>query len=110
MSLFKRSPDEAERILLQANPPLAYRAIKMRVDLFQFTRALEIALKFNCCVEVVLFYRKRFLDTFQKSENVKEFMVQNDRFNGGNFDLKDIEQMEKDQLQDEKANSGGRRK
>ena len=27
MALYRRAPDEAERVLLQATPPLVYRAI-----------------------------------------------------------------------------------
>ena len=81
----------------------------MRLDLFQFQRALEIALKFKNCLEIVLFYRKRFLDSFGKKENNKEFMAQFDR-QGSSFDMEDIAKMEKDQLQDEKANNTGRRK
>ena len=31
LALFRRHPDEAERILLQASPPLVYRAIKLNL-------------------------------------------------------------------------------
>lgn len=31
LALYRRSPDEAEAILLQASPPLIYRAIKLNV-------------------------------------------------------------------------------
>ena len=38
IALYQRRPDEAERILLQANPPLVYRAIKMNIRLFRWKR------------------------------------------------------------------------
>ena len=107
MALFRRAPDEAERILLQASPPLAFRAVKMRLDLFQFPRALEIALKFQCGVEIVLFYRKRYLDTFGKKEMVKEFVSQVSRL-GNDFTYEDVVKMEADLSQDERANFSGR--
>lgn len=31
LALYRRCPDEAETILLQASPPLVYRAIKLNV-------------------------------------------------------------------------------
>lgn len=32
LALYRRCPDEAESILLQASPPLIYRAIKLNVS------------------------------------------------------------------------------
>lgn len=59
LALYRRCPDEAEAILLQAKPPLLYRAIKMNVRLFRFGRALDIALKHKKHVDTVLGYRAR---------------------------------------------------
>jgi intraflagellar transport protein 80 len=73
MSLFKRQPDEAERILLQASPPLIYRAIKMNINLYRWNRALEIALKFKSHVDTVLAYRQQYLQEFGKTENMSKF-------------------------------------
>ena len=66
--------DEAERILLQAQPPLVYRAIKMNLLLYRWSRALELALKYSTHVETVIAYRQRHLDEFGKSENNKNFL------------------------------------
>ena len=62
MMLYKRCPEEAESILLQANPPLVYRAVKLNVRLFRWERALEIAVKNKQHVDTVLWYRRNFLD------------------------------------------------
>lgn len=57
--LFKRQVDESESMLLQAG--LAYRAIKLRLRMFHWERALEIALAKKQHVETVLAHRLRFL-------------------------------------------------
>jgi intraflagellar transport protein 80 len=36
LAVFRRCPDEAEKILLQAKPPLVYRAIKLNIRLHRF--------------------------------------------------------------------------
>ena len=77
MALFRRQPDEAERILLQASPPLVYRAIKMNIRLYRWSRALEIALKHRTHVATVLAYRKAHLDDFVKAETDAKFIQQN---------------------------------
>ena len=38
LALYRRCPSEAEKILLQATPPLIYRAIKMNIRLFRWSR------------------------------------------------------------------------
>ena len=73
LALYKRRPDEAERILLQASPPLLYRAIKMNIRLFRWDRALELAVKHRSHVDTVLAYRAKYLDAFKKSETDDRF-------------------------------------
>jgi len=74
MALFRRAPDEAERILLQASPPLTYRAIKLNIELFKWNRALDIALKYRTHVDTVCAYRDRFLKQFNKTETDPKFL------------------------------------
>ncbi len=74
LALFKRQPDEAERILLQASPPLIYRAIKMNLLLYRWSRALELALKYKTHLETVVAYRSRHLEEFGKQETNKNFL------------------------------------
>lgn len=74
MALFRRSPDEAERILLQASPPLTYRAIKLNIELFKWSRALDIALKYRTHVDTVCAYRSRYLKQFNKTETDPKFL------------------------------------
>jgi hypothetical protein len=57
LALYKRNVDEAEQILLQASPPLVYRAIKMNVRLFRWHRALELSVKYKTHTDTVLGYR-----------------------------------------------------
>lgn len=74
MALFKRAPDEAERILLQASPPLIYRAIKMNIELYRWNRALDLAVKYRTHLDTVLGYRDRFLQRFAKKETDSKYM------------------------------------
>lgn len=74
MAVFRRQPDEAERILLQANPPLIYRAIKMNLNLFRWNRALDIALKFKSHIDTVIAYRQLYLQEFKKKENLPRML------------------------------------
>jgi intraflagellar transport protein 80 len=68
LALYQRRYEEAESILLQSNPPLLYRAIKMNVRLFKWQRALELAVNHKQHVDTVLFYRKKFLDGKEETD------------------------------------------
>ena len=58
-----KTAKEAEGILLGARPPLTHRAIDLNVRLFQWQRALELALDAGDeHVNVVLFHRRRYVD------------------------------------------------
>lgn len=57
LALYRRRPDEAEAILVQAG--LVYRAIKMNIKLFRWDRALDLAQQYNQHVDTVLWYRHR---------------------------------------------------
>uniref|UniRef100_A0A7S0WTZ1 Intraflagellar transport protein 80 homolog n=1 Tax=Chlamydomonas leiostraca TaxID=1034604 RepID=A0A7S0WTZ1_9CHLO len=59
LALYRRRPDEAEAILVQAG--LVYRAIKMNIKLFRWDRALDLAQQYKQHVETVLWYRQRYL-------------------------------------------------
>ena len=60
-------------ILLQASPPQIYRAIKIYVRLFRFEEALDIALKCNKYIDIVLWYRMKYLQNYQKAETSSRF-------------------------------------
>lgn len=74
MALFRRLPEEAERILLQASPPLVYRAIKLNIELFKWHRALDLAAKYRTHVDTVLAYRARFMRQLGKAEGDPKFL------------------------------------
>jgi intraflagellar transport protein 80 len=74
LALFRRHPDEAERILLQASPPLVYRAIKLNIALYRWSRALDLALKHKVHVETVLAYRQKYLQSFEREEVNQKFL------------------------------------
>jgi len=71
LALFCKRPHEAEQILLQAR--LYYRAIKMNIRLFKWTRALEIAVTNKKHVDTVIGYRKRYLESVSREEDVEKF-------------------------------------
>jgi intraflagellar transport protein 80 len=72
--VYRRQIDEAERILLQASPPLIYRAIKMNLRLFRFARALALAMKHRSHVDTVLAYRSKYLQAFDRAETDKNYL------------------------------------
>jgi intraflagellar transport protein 80 len=74
LALYRRQPNEAERILLQASPPLVYRAVIMNIYLYRWDRALEIALKYRSHVDTCLGYRQRYLEQFGRRETDQRFL------------------------------------
>ena len=71
LALFQRRLDEAERILLQAG--LIYRAIDMHIRLYYWERALEIAVERGTNVDTVIAYRKKYLESSGRKENLDKF-------------------------------------
>lgn len=74
LMLYRRCPDEAEAILLQAQPPLVFHAIKLNIRLFRWERALDLALEKQSNVDTVLAYRTRYLKAFSKMESDARFV------------------------------------
>merc|ERR1711924_28373 len=72
LALFRRRPEEAEQILLTAG--LHYRAIKLNIKLFNWERALDLAVRSQVQVDSVLVYRQKYLQTFDKRERSKSFL------------------------------------
>jgi len=71
LALYRRKPDEAESILIQAG--LVYRAIKMNIKLFRWDRALDLALQYKQHVDTVLWYRREYLRAAAGEESNKRF-------------------------------------
>lgn len=72
MLLFSGQVQEAEVTLLQAG--LIYQAIQVNIDLFNWERALELAVKHKTHVDTVLAYREKFLQKFGRKETNKRFL------------------------------------
>ncbi|KAM6961470.1 intraflagellar transport protein 80 homolog [Aplochiton taeniatus] len=72
MLLFSGHTQEAEATLLQAG--LIYQAIQVHLDLYNWDRALELAVKHKTHVDTVLAYRQKFLQDFGKQETTKRFL------------------------------------
>uniref|UniRef100_A0A1A8JRP5 Intraflagellar transport 80 homolog n=1 Tax=Nothobranchius kuhntae TaxID=321403 RepID=A0A1A8JRP5_NOTKU len=72
MLMFSGQIQEAESTLLQAG--LIYQAIQMNIDLFNWERALELAVKHKTHVDTVLAYREKFLQKFGRKETNKRFL------------------------------------
>ncbi|ESP00252.1 hypothetical protein LOTGIDRAFT_225973 [Lottia gigantea] len=72
MALLCGNPSDAEAILLQAN--LIFRAIMLNIQLYNWDRALELAVKHKTHVDTVMGYRLKYLDRFDKKENNKRFL------------------------------------
>ncbi|XP_016420867.1 intraflagellar transport protein 80 homolog [Sinocyclocheilus rhinocerous] len=72
MLLFSGHVQEAEATLLQAN--LNYHAIQIHISLYNWDRALELAVKYKTHVDTVLAHRQKFLQDFGKQETNKRFL------------------------------------
>ncbi|EFJ21330.1 hypothetical protein SELMODRAFT_107193, partial [Selaginella moellendorffii] len=73
LALFKRHPDKAESILLQAG--LTYRAIHMNLKLFNWDRlALELAVLHKVHIDTVMWYRQHYLMRIKAIETKEQFL------------------------------------
>ncbi|XP_063162568.1 intraflagellar transport protein 80 homolog isoform X4 [Candoia aspera] len=70
--LFSGNVQDAETLLLQAG--LIYQAIQVNINLYNWERALELAVKHKTHVDTVLAYRQKFLDDFSKKETNQRFL------------------------------------
>ncbi|XP_056613594.1 intraflagellar transport protein 80 homolog isoform X1 [Triplophysa dalaica] len=70
--LFSGHVQEAESTLLQSN--LIYHAIQIHINLYNWDRALELAVKHKTHVDTVLAHRQKFLRDFSKQESNKRFL------------------------------------
>ncbi|KAJ1554606.1 Intraflagellar transport protein 80 [Cladochytrium tenue] len=72
LALLRRQPREAEAILLAAG--LVYRAIRMWITLFNWERALELALKHKTHVDTVFYFRDQYLQRIGRKETIRLFL------------------------------------
>ncbi|GBG65480.1 hypothetical protein CBR_g51075 [Chara braunii] len=72
LALFARRPEEAESILLQAG--LTYRAIQMNIRLYNWDRALELAVNYKTHIDTVLLRRAQYLNRIQRAESNPRFL------------------------------------
>jgi intraflagellar transport protein 80 len=71
MALFCKQPRQAETVYLQAN--MIYRAIQLNIQLYNWERALELAVKHKTHVDTVLGFRQKYLNEIGSEENLKRF-------------------------------------
>ncbi|XP_023711172.2 intraflagellar transport protein 80 homolog isoform X2 [Cryptotermes secundus] len=72
MALLGGNIQDAESILLQNG--LVFRSIFTNLHLHNWNRALELAIKHKTHVDTVLFFRKKYLETFDKPETNLQFL------------------------------------
>ena len=108
MMLYKRCPEEAESILMQASPPLVYHAIKLNIRLFRWERALELAVKNKSLIDVVVWYRRKYMKSFNRAEQDPKFLKYNDEY--GDLDDEDMMAKKKQAKEDERGGGNGGRK
>lgn len=71
LCLFRRRPEEAEAILLQAG--LIFRAIEINLRLFNWDRALELAVQHKTHVDTVIYFRNIYLAQAGREETNLRF-------------------------------------
>lgn len=72
IALLSGSMNEAETILLHNG--LVYQAISINIQMHNWNRALELAVKHKTHVDTVLFLRQNYLRTINKDENNNKFI------------------------------------
>lgn len=72
MALLCGNPQDAESILLQA--ALVFRAIMLNIQLYNWDRALELALKHKTHIDTVIGYRKKNLEDFDRKETNQRYL------------------------------------
>lgn len=72
LALYMRRPQEAESILLQAG--LIYRAIHMNLVLYNWDRAIDLAVTHKRHIDTVLYHRRNFLISSQRMEGSPKFL------------------------------------
>ncbi|KAJ3118897.1 Intraflagellar transport protein 80 [Phlyctochytrium bullatum] len=75
LALLRKQPREAEAILISAS--LIYRAIRMWINLFNWDRALELAIKYKTHVDTVLYFRDKYLRNMGRKETIKQYLQYN---------------------------------
>ncbi|XP_050425165.1 intraflagellar transport protein 80 homolog isoform X2 [Adelges cooleyi] len=68
--------NDAESILLRSGS--TYKAIMFNVKAHNWTRALELALKHKRYLNVVIYERRKYLESFKKDENNEKFLKYSD--------------------------------
>jgi len=72
LALWRRRPDEAEQILTQGG--FIYRAIRVHLRMFNWDRALELAVQHRQHIDTVCAFRQRHLDQFGRGETNPRFL------------------------------------
>ncbi|CAH1781800.1 unnamed protein product [Owenia fusiformis] len=105
MALLCGNTQDAEGILLQGG--LIFRGIMMNIQLYNWDRALELAVKHKTHVDTVLAYRKRYLGQFDRKEKNKRFLQYSE---GVEIDWEKIEtKIEMEYQKEREKPSGGKR-
>uniref|UniRef100_T1J418 Uncharacterized protein n=1 Tax=Strigamia maritima TaxID=126957 RepID=T1J418_STRMM len=72
MALLSGNAKDAEGIFLQAG--FIFRAIMLNINLYNWERALDLAIRYKTHVDTVLAYRQKYLDKFERKEIIKQFL------------------------------------
>ncbi|XP_044766624.1 intraflagellar transport protein 80 homolog [Coccinella septempunctata] len=72
LALLGGKHQDAESMLLHNG--MVFQAIWTNIQLYKWTRALELAIKHKTHLDTVLYLRKQYLDTLGKPENNNQFM------------------------------------
>mmetsp|Transcript_12103 Transcript_12103/g.27941 ORF Transcript_12103/g.27941 Transcript_12103/m.27941 type:complete len:770 (-) Transcript_12103:166-2475(-) len=103
LALWRRRPEEAEQILVQGG--LFYRAIRMHIRLFNWDRALELAVQHRVHVDTVVAFRQRYLEQFERKETNKRFLQYGE---GVTVNWPDILQRIQDEKERERTRPGAK--
>lgn len=74
LALYRRRPEQAESILLGAQPPLVWRAIEMNLSMHRYDRALDLAVQYRQHTDTVVYFRAQYLASLNRRETNKRFV------------------------------------
>eukprot|EP00758_Cryptobia_borreli_P007907 Tbor_TRINITY_DN533_c0_g1::TRINITY_DN533_c0_g1_i1::g.23362::m.23362/K19678/IFT80; intraflagellar transport protein 80 len=100
LAVFARKLEEAEKILLQAG--LVYRAIDLHTRLYNWERALEVAVERRTHIDTVLGRRRQYLEAVGRKEHLDKFK----QLGNTEIDWDVIDEKVKQEIQKEKQRPG----
>ncbi|XP_043222116.1 intraflagellar transport protein 80 homolog isoform X2 [Amphibalanus amphitrite] len=98
LTLLAGSPLDAEAILIHTNQ--VFRAIMLNIQLYQWDKALAMAVKYKTHIDTVIAFRKKYLERFEKEETNQLFLQYKSMVKESKRKKRERESDENEEIQD----------